>query len=338
MKGQKLTPKSNPIEFHSTEEPDESPFLELFYQIEEEDSGLRIDVFLTRKMNMDQTVTEQYGTVSRAFIQKLIQDKQVSIQQKPVKSNAKLSPGMTVTVTLMPAKEPDILPENIPLDILYEDEDVLLVNKPKGMVVHPAAGHYSNTLVNALMFHCKGNLSGINGVLRPGIVHRIDMDTTGVLIVCKNDLAHQKLSEQLKVHSITRKYRAIVHGRIAEDTCTIHTTIGRHKTDRKKMAVNVPNGKEAITHIKVLKRFQKYTYIECTLETGRTHQIRVHLASIHHPLLGDTVYGRQKEEFNLQGQTLHAMVLGFVHPKTGQYMEVQAPLPDYFSNLLNILK
>lgn len=338
MKGQKKRPKSYPIEVYSAEEPDQSPSIELSYQVEEADIVLRMDVFLTQKMNIDKTVTEQYGTISRAFVQKLIQEKQVSIQQKPVKSNAKLSHGMTVTVALMPAKELDILAENIPLEILYEDEDVLLVNKPKGMVVHPAVGHCSGTLVNALMYHCKGNLSGINGVLRPGIVHRIDMDTTGALIVCKNDIAHQKLSEQLKVHSITRKYRAIVHGHIAEDSSTIHTTIGRHKTDRKKMAINVPNGKDAITHIKVLQHFHKYTYIECTLETGRTHQIRVHLASIHHPLLGDAVYGRQKEEFKLQGQTLHAMLLGFEHPKTGQYMEVQAPLPDYFSRLLNILQ
>ena len=202
-------------------------------------------------------------------------------------------------------------------------------------MVHPSAGHYSHTLVNALMFHCKDQLSGINGVLRPGIVHRIDMDTTGALVVCKTDLAHQSLAEQLKIHSITRKYRAIVHGRLKEDFGTIEGTIGRHPTDRKKMAINVKNGKPATTHYKVLERFDQFTYVECELETGRTHQIRVHMSSIGHPLLGDVVYGPKKSAVpNLQGQTLHAMVLGFLHPVSNEYMEFTAPLPEYFEKLL----
>ena len=232
-------------------------------------------------------------------------------------------------------EELNVEPENIPLDILYEDDDLLVVNKPKGMVVHPAAGHSSGTLVNAVLYHCRGNLSGINGVLRPGIVHRIDMDTTGALVICKSDFAHQSLAEQLSVHSITRKYRAIVHANLKEDEGTVRGAIGRHPTDRKKMAINERNGKPAVTHYRVLERFGNYTYIECQLETGRTHQIRVHMASIGHPLLGDAVYGPKKCPVkNLQGQTLHAMVLGFIHPRTGAYMEFEAPLPEYFSNLL----
>ena len=232
-------------------------------------------------------------------------------------------------------EELNVEPENIPLDILYEDDDLLVVNKPKGMVVHPAAGHSSGTLVNAVLHHCRGNLSGINGVLRPGIVHRIDMDTTGALVICKSDFAHQSLAEQLSVHSITRKYRAIVHGNLKEDEGTVRGAIGRHPTDRKKMAINERNGKPAVTHYRVLERFGNYTYIECQLETGRTHQIRVHMASIGHPLLGDAVYGPKKCPVkNLQGQTLHAMVLGFIHPRTGAYMEFEAPIPEYFSNLL----
>ena len=232
-------------------------------------------------------------------------------------------------------EELNVEPENIPLDILYEDDDLLVVNKPKGMVVHPAAGHSSGTLVNAVLYHCRGNLSGINGVLRPGIVHRIDMDTTGALVICKSDFAHQSLAEQLSVHSITRKYRAIVHGNLKEDEGTVRGAIGRHPTDRKKMAINERNGKPAVTHYRVLERFGNYTYIECQLETGRTHQIRVHMASIGHPLLGDAVYGPKKCPVkNLQGQTLHAMVLGFIHPRTGAYMEFEAPLPEYFSTLL----
>ena len=202
------------------------------------------------------------------------------------------------------------------------------------MVVHPSAGHYTGTLVNAVLWHCQGQLSGINGVSRPGIVHRIDKDTTGVLVVCKNDAAHNAVAAQLKEHSITRKYRAIVHGVIKEDEGTVDAPIGRHPTERKKMASGVKNGKRAVTHYRVLERFQGYTYVECQLETGRTHQIRVHMASIHHPLLGDIVYGPAKDSHHLEGQTLHAMVLGLIHPVTGEYLEVEAPLPEYFENLL----
>ena len=241
-------------------------------------------------------------------------------------------------VLLPEPEELNVEPENIPLDILYEDDDLLVVNKPKGMVVHPAAGHSSGTLVNAVLYHCRGNLSGINGVLRPGIVHRIDMDTTGALVICKSDFAHQSLAEQLSVHSITRKYRAIVHGNLKEDEGTIEGPIGRHPTDRKKMAINYKNGKDAVTHYKVLERFGQATYVECRLETGRTHQIRVHMASIGHPLLGDTVYGSSKNPYHLEGQALHAMILGFVHPRTCEYMEFTAPLPEYFVKLLSKLR
>lgn len=296
--------------------------------------GKRIDVFLSD----DSLDIELPFEFSRSFIQKLIKEEKILVDGKGVKSNFKLKPDMNITIFVEDVVEPDIVPENIPLDIIYEDEDVILINKPKGMVVHPAAGHYSGTLVNALMYHCKDNLSGINGVLRPGIVHRIDMNTTGVIVACKNDKAHQSLSEQLKVHSITRKYVAIVHGNIKEDELTISGTIGRSLSDRKKMAINVRNGKPATTHVKVLERFGQYTYIECQLETGRTHQIRVHLSSINHPLVGDDVYGRKKEEFKLQGQTLHAKVLGFIHPRTGEYMEFEAELPDYFKKLLDKLR
>ena len=232
----------------------------------------------------------------------------------------------------------NILPEELPLDILYEDSDVILINKPKGMVVHPSAGHYTGTLVNALLFHCQGELSGINGVLRPGIVHRIDKDTTGVLIACKNDRAHNALAEQLKDHTITRRYRAVVCGNLKEDEGTVDAPIGRHPIERKKMAVVRTGGKRAVTHYRVLERFGSYTYIECRLETGRTHQIRVHMASIGHPLLGDEVYGRGKNPFHLEGQTLHAMVLGFLHPSTGAYLEFEAPLPAYFEKLLDRLR
>ena len=240
--------------------------------------------------------------------------------------------------TVPDLSEPDILPENIPLDILYEDDDVLVVNKPKGMVVHPANGHTSGTLVNAIMYHCQGNLSGINGVMRPGIVHRIDKDTTGALLVCKNDTAHRDLAQQLKDHTIKRRYRAIVSGNLKEDEGTVEGPIGRHPVDRKKMAINEKNGKDAITHYKVLERFDKYTYMEFKLETGRTHQIRVHMASIGHPLLGDTLYSNGKSPYKLQGQTLHAMTIGFIHPRTREYMEISAPLPEYFEKILHDLR
>ena len=286
--------------------------------------GERIDKFLSGELS----------DLSRSYIQKLIKEGHVLVGGIPVKANHRLSEQDIVKVEIPDASQPDILPENIPLDILYEDEDILIVNKPKHMVVHPAAGHYSGTLVNALMYHCGDSLSGINGVMRPGIVHRIDMDTTGSLLVCKNDMAHQCLAEQLKEHSIRRVYHAIVHGVLKEDEGTIDAPIGRHPTDRKKMSTLSKNGRSAVTHYKVLRRFKDYTYVMCRLETGRTHQIRVHMASIHHPLLGDTVYGPQKCPFSLTGQTLHAKILGITHPRTGEYMEFDAPLPEYFQNLL----
>ena len=276
--------------------------------------------------------------LSRSYASKLIKDGLVLVNGEQVKASFVLSEGDEVSFDIPPARMPQIEPENIPLDILYEDDDVIVVNKPKGMVVHPAAGHYTGTLVNALMYHCGSSLSGINGVLRPGIVHRIDMDTTGSVIACKNDKAHDSIALQLKEHSIKRLYRAICCGVIKDDEGVIETNIGRSSSDRKKMAV-VPagSGKSAITHYKVLKRFEKYTYVECRLETGRTHQIRVHMTHIGHPLLGDTVYGNQKSPFKLTGQCLHAYYLGFEQPTTGEYVETVAPLPEYFSHLLEIL-
>lgn len=301
---------------------------ELIFDVQEQDKNLRIDKYLAAQL------PEQ----SRSYIQKLIREEQVLVNGKTVKANYKVQPYDHLMLTIPQLQEPDILPEDIPLDILYEDEDVLVINKPKNMVVHPSAGHYTHTVVNAVLFHCKDQLSGINGVLRPGIVHRIDMDTTGAIVICKNDHSHQILAEQLKVHSITRKYRAIVCGNIKEDEGTIEGSIGRHPVDRKKMAINEKNGKPAITHFKVLERFGTYTYVECQLETGRTHQIRVHMASKGHPLLGDTVYGPAKCPFKLEGQCLHAMVLGFMHPTKKEYMEFTAPLPDYFLHLLQKFK
>mgnify|MGYP000984999010 CR=1 FL=1 len=291
---------------------------------EQEDVGTRIDVFLADAME----------NLSRSGVQKLIEEGHITLNGGRTKANYKLRERDIIDVEVPEVKEVEILPEDIPLDILYEDDSILMVNKPKGMVVHPSAGHYTGTLVNAVLWHCQGQLSGINGVSRPGIVHRIDKDTTGVLVVCKNDAAHNAVAAQLKEHSITRKYRAIVHGVIKEDEGTVDAPIGRHPTERKKMASGVKNGKRAVTHYRVLERFQGYTYVECQLETGRTHQIRVHMASIHHPLLGDTVYGPAKDSHHLEGQTLHAMVLGLIHPVTGEYLEVEAPLPEYFENLL----
>ena len=292
------------------------------------DEGLRLDRFLS----------EELEDHSRSFLQKLIKEGLVTVDGKPVKANYRLSAGQQVSVQVREPEEVNIEPQEMPLDILYEDGDVCIVNKPKGMVVHPAAGHYRDTLVNGIMYHCQDSLSGINGSLRPGIVHRIDKDTTGALIICKNDKAHSCIAEQLKEHSITRRYRAIIIGNLSEDEGTVDAPIGRHPTQRKKMAVNRNNGKRAVTHYRVLARFRGYTYIECRLETGRTHQIRVHMASIGHPLLGDTVYGPAKQAYpSLEGQTLHARVIGFVHPTTGAYMEFEAPLPAYFAELLQKL-
>lgn len=298
------------------------------YLVPEEFQGERIDKYLS----------EACCGLTRSYLQKLLKSQLVEVDGKTVKNSYRVSAGETVELEVPEAVEPEIEAEPIPLDILYEDKDIILINKPKGMVVHPAAGHYSQTLVNGLMYHCRGELSGINGVMRPGIVHRIDMDTTGVLIVCKNDFAHNSIAEQLKVHSITRKYYAIVHGVISENEGTVDAPIGRHPVDRKKMSINDKNGKHAVTHYRVLERFKQFTYVECQLETGRTHQIRVHMASLNHPLLGDSVYGPSKCPFKLQGQTLHAGVLGIIHPRTGEYMEFSAPLPEYFENLLEKLR
>lgn len=287
---------------------------------------------------IDKCISNYLESLSRSYIQKIIKDGKAYVNDAVVKANYKVKVDDKVQFEIPDCEEPDIPPQDIPLDILYEDKDILIVNKPKDMVVHPAPGHYEGTLVNAIMFHCKDELSGINGVLRPGIVHRIDKDTTGSIIICKNDEAHRKIAQQLKEHSITRKYRAIVYGRILEEEGTVNAPIGRHPTDRKKMAINEKNGKPAVTHYKVLERFDKYTYIECQLETGRTHQIRVHMTSIGHPLLGDEVYGNAKCPFKLEGQTLHAMTIGFIHPTTGEYVEYEAPLPEYFEHLLQILR
>nr|WP_318685155.1 RluA family pseudouridine synthase [uncultured Acetatifactor sp.] len=276
-------------------------------------------------------------SLSRSYFQKLIKDGLVLVNGYPVKGSYRVQADDCVAFSLPETAEPAIVPEDIPLDILYEDEDLIVVNKPKGMVVHPAAGHYSGTLVNALLFHCGQSLSGINGVLRPGIVHRIDMDTTGSIIACKNDRSHASIAEQLKEHTVNRRYHAVCCGVLSNDEGIIDKPIGRDPRDRKKMAANVKDGKRAVTRYRVLQRFNGYTYIECTLETGRTHQIRVHMASIGHPLLGDKVYGFARCPFPLEGQTLHAKILGFVHPSTGKYMELDAPLPEYFRHLLNIL-
>lgn len=286
---------------------------------------------------IDRCVSALIDSLSRSFIQKMIKEERVLVNGRPVKGSYRVKDGDEVSFELPESVEPDIEAEDIPLDILYEDSDVIVVNKPKGMVVHPAAGHYSGTLVNALMYHCGKDLSGINGVMRPGIVHRIDRDTTGSIIVCKNDKAHNCIAEQLKNHSINRRYHAICYGVLKEDEGVIDRPIGRHPTERKKMAVNEKNGKRAVTHYRVLERFNGYTYIECVLETGRTHQIRVHMASIGHPLLGDEVYSNRKCSFKLDGQTLHAKILGFIHPTTEEYVEVDAPLPEYFRHLLEIL-
>lgn len=297
------------------------------FVVTEEGEGERVDKYLNMLME----------SLSRSYIQKLLSNGHVTVNTKSIKANYRLKSDDDVRLLLPPAMTPDIAPENIPLSVLYEDNDIIVINKPKGMVVHPAPGHYSGTLVNALLYHCRGQLSGINGVLRPGIVHRIDKDTTGSVIACKNDIAHASIAEQLKEHSINRQYHAIVYGSLKEDSGTIRTLIGRHPSDRKKMTVVTGGGKEAVTHYRVLQRFHKYTYIECRLETGRTHQIRVHMAHLGHPLLGDEVYGRREPSFHLQGQTLHAKILGFCHPSTGEYVETDAPLPEYFTKLLTFL-
>lgn len=302
---------------------------EFHFLISEEYENERLDKSLSELTD---------DTVSRSYLQKLIKDNQVFVNQKIQKASYRLKDGDMVMFTIPEQTQLNIVPEDLGLEILYEDLDVIVVNKPKDMVVHPAAGHFSHTLVNGLMYHCKDSLSGINGVLRPGIVHRIDKDTTGSIIACKNDNAHLKIAEQLKEHSITRKYRAICFGVLKEDTGTIDAPIGRDEKDRKKMAVNYKNGKHAVTHYKVLERFDNYTYIECQLETGRTHQIRVHMSFIGHPLLGDEVYSSRKQPFITKGQVLHAYILGFIHPVSSEYIETIAPIPIYFEGILNKLR
>ena len=297
------------------------------FEINPDYEGERLDKFLSII----------YPSQSRNFFQKLIKEDHIKINDIIQKSNYRMRGDDIISVEIPSAVPVNIQAENIPLDILYEDQDVLIVNKPKGLVVHPSPGHYSGTLVNAVLYHCSDNLSGINGEIRPGIVHRIDKDTTGSLIVCKNDDSHKKIAAQLKEHSVTRRYCGIVFGNVKTDEGIIEGAIGRHPNDRKKMAISERHGKPAITHYKVLQRFEGATYMEFELETGRTHQIRVHMASIHHPLLGDTVYGNSKNPYHLQGQTLHALTIGFIHPRTEKYMEFTAPLPAYFEKLLHKL-
>lgn len=297
-----------------------------------ETDGERIDKFLA----------EHIDGLSRSSAQRLISDEQVMVNEKVILKSLKLAVGDTVVVSIPEPKVLDVKAENIPLDVLYEDEDLLVVNKPKGMVVHPAVGNYDGTLVNALLYHCKDSLSGINGVLRPGIVHRIDKDTSGLLIVAKNDFAHANLAEQIKEHSFKREYNAVVYGNIKEDSGTIDVPIGRSTKDRKKMAV-VPEekGRRAVTHFEVIAHYMgkqsAFSDIIAKLETGRTHQIRVHMAYRGHPVAGDVVYGPQKVITSLHGQCLHAGLIGFVHPRTGEYIELKAPLPDYYTYFLSTL-
>lgn len=292
-----------------------------------EDAGARLDAFLAGKMEK-----------TRSSVQKLIEEENVRLNGAPAAKNARLREGDRVEATEPPPEALDVKPQNIPLDIVYEDQDLLVVNKPKGMVVHPAAGNPDGTLVNALLFHCGDSLSGINGVIRPGIVHRIDKDTSGLLIVAKNDRAHQSLAEQIAVHSFTRIYNAVVYGIVKEEEGTVSAPIGRHPTDRKRMAVLSSGGREAVTHYRVLERFPGFTLVECRLETGRTHQIRVHMAHIGHPVAGDPVYGPKKCITELQGQCLHARVIGFIHPATGEYLEFDSGLPPYFERFLEKLR
>jgi len=287
-------------------------------------------------IRIDKWISDQDCGLSRNAAQKLITDGAVTINGKTASKNTKVSAGDIIEFEIPEPEELKAEPENIPVEIVYEDEHLLVVNKPKGMVVHPAAGNYNGTLVNALLYHCSGRLSSINGVIRPGIVHRIDKNTSGLLIVAKNDTAHTGLAAQIKEHSFTREYEAIVTGKLKETEGTVDAPIGRHKTDRKKMCVTQLNSKEAVTHYKVLEQFEKCAYIRLKLETGRTHQIRVHMKYIGHPVLGDDVYGTEYR--GLEGQCLHARKIGFIHPVTGEYLEFDSPLPEYFSSILHKLK
>ncbi|MBO4901057.1 MAG: RluA family pseudouridine synthase [Lachnospiraceae bacterium] len=308
---------------------DEKVFFDI---VDEEDDGERLDKW----------IANIHPGYSRNYLQALITDGKVTIDGKVITKNSyRIVAGTSIEMTIPESEIPDIEPWDHPLEIIYEDDDIIIVNKPKNMVVHPAPGHYNDTLVNALVYYCNDTLSGINGVIRPGIVHRIDKDTTGSLVVCKNDKAHAAIAEQLKVHSIKRSYRAIVCGVIDENELTISGYIGRDPRDRMKFAVTDDmHGKSAVTHVKVLQRFKNHTEVECRLETGRTHQIRVHMNHIHHPVLGDPLYGHDlgmKPPMKLEGQCLHAYIIGFDHPSTGEYMEFTAPLPEYYEKLLTIL-
>ncbi|MBQ7598136.1 MAG: RluA family pseudouridine synthase [Clostridia bacterium] len=299
-----------------------------------------VDAFLicvneeTQGERIDKLLSAFSGELTRSAAQKLLFDGAVTIDGKPVSKNYKAKLGDRISVVIPKAKELDVLPENIPLDVRYEDDDLLVVNKPKGMVVHPAAGNFDGTLVNALLYHCKGSLSGINGVIRPGIVHRIDKDTSGLLIVAKNDFAHLSLAEQIKAHSFSREYQTVVYGHMNADHGTVDAPIGRHPTDRKKMAVTQKNSKNAITHYEVIASYRDFSHLRVRLETGRTHQIRVHMAYLGHPVAGDPVYGPKKVITSLGGQCLHAGLIGFKHPRSRQYIEVTSELPDYFTSFL----
>lgn len=297
------------------------------YIVEAGDNGTRLDVF----------ISDREKALTRTRVQKLVSEGLVLVNEQPEKSNYKLRTGDEVRFEIPAPQELKVEPENIPVDILYEDQDLIVVNKPQGMVVHPANGNYHGTLVNALLYHCR-DLSGINGIMRPGIVHRIDKDTSGVLVVAKNDQAHLSLAQQIKDHTVTRKYLALVHGNIEEPAGTIDAPIGRDPKDRKKMTVITKNSKAAVTHYMVQERFGDYTLIEARLETGRTHQIRVHMAYLGHPVVGDPLYGYRKAHFDLKGQVLHAYILGFEHPRSKQYVEFTTDLPDYFQKLLELLR
>ncbi len=292
----------------------------------------------TEGIRLDQAVTEAIPDLSRSAVIRLIDENQVLLNGRSVIKSTRVTKEDEIAVTLPDPKSPAAQPENIPLDIFYEDCDLLVVNKPKGMVVHPAAGHPDGTLVNALLYHCKGSLSGIGGVMRPGIVHRIDKDTSGLLIVAKNDFTHLGLASQIKVHSFKREYRTVCLGSLPKDAGTIDVPIGRHPVKRKQMAVTESHSKPAVTHYEVLERFVGFTYVKCILETGRTHQIRVHFSYLRHPIAGDEVYGGKTPLFLGKGQCLHAAKIGFIHPRTGRYFEFEAPLPFYFRMFLETLR
>ena len=300
------------------------------FVVDKDNASKRLDIYLS----------ENLEDVTRSYIKTLIDDSKILVNNKKEKSGYKLKLNDIIDVTLEEKKSENIVAQDIPLEILYEDDDIIIVNKPKGMVVHPANGNYTGTMVNSLMYSHQGKLSSINGVIRPGIVHRIDKDTSGILVVAKNDNAHKKLAAQFKVHSIKRKYVALVKGIIKEDSLTIDMPIGRSVKDRKKMTVTNKNSRSAVTHIAILKRFysSNVTLVEAQLETGRTHQIRVHMAYIHHPLVGDEIYGKKDNKFKVQGQMLHAKYLGFVHPSTGKFIEFEKDVPEYFKEVLKSLE